>query len=112
MACPTEPILVTATFSEELYDQVARAVVAQMQRLPVTCTSSTCPRADFVGCVVRMAGYDLMDYRTGAPSSGGSDGCIAFSDTENRGLGACLAGDDVSLAKAYEQVPSYVLGRV
>lgn len=53
----------------------------------------------FAGCLVRLAGHDMMDFRyvfkknsDGTDSRrvinkiGGSDGCINFNDKDNRGL--------------------------
>jgi len=53
----------------------------------------------FAGCLVRLAGHDMMDFRyifeknkDGSDSKkvinqkGGSDGCINFNDSDNKGL--------------------------
>jgi hypothetical protein len=49
-------------------------------------------RADFAGCILRMAGHDLMDFDPNAPAgqAGGSDGCVDFNDGDNAGLASCL----------------------
>lgn len=61
---------------------------------------------DFAGCLVRLAGHDLMDFRRearvnrrrgrsfvrpgAAKAEGGSDGCVNFEDEDNKGLPTCL----------------------
>jgi len=63
-------------------------VIAQYEKAAV--------KSGFAGCLVRVAGHDLMDFRYGnldednSPTSGGSDGCINFMDLDNTGLSACL----------------------
>jgi len=51
------------------------------------------------GCWVRLAGHDFMDFRRGpegnADSTGGSDGCINFSDPDNKGLAQCIYSSDL-----------------
>jgi len=60
-------------------------------------------QAAFAGCLVRLAGHDMMDYRyefdtkkNGKPSksainkSGGNDGCVNFHDKDNMGLVDCI----------------------
>lgn len=60
-------------------------------------------KTGFAGCLVRLAGHDLMDFRyefkmgkDGKPSKsainqrGGVDGCINFNDKENKGLVECI----------------------
>ena len=51
--------------------------------------------------MLRLAGHDLMDFRRNtnkkgkimpkADGTGGSDGCVDFSDPDNTGLPSCLA---------------------
>ena len=113
MTCPGGAAVLTTPFMDEaLYDEVATAVVALLNSLSTTCEATVCPRADFLGCVVRYAGHDLMDFRitdaaefarSGGGTVGGSDGCVAFDDLDNRGLSSCLASGDVSLATAFAQ---------
>ncbi len=113
MSCPTEPVLTTPFMDEALYDEVVGAVVGLLNGLPAACDADLCPRADFVGCVVRFVGHDLMDFRvddwaayasTGGGTLGGVDACLAFDDADNRGLSSCLASGGTSLAQAYAQV--------
>ena len=113
MSCPTTPVLTTPFMDEALYDEVVGAVVGLLNGLPAACDADLCPRADFVGCVVRFVGHDLMDFRvddwaayaaTGGGTLGGVDACLAFDDADNRGLSSCLASGGTSLAQAYAQV--------
>ena len=113
MSCPTEPVLTTPSMDEALYDEVVGAVVGLLNGLPAACDADLCPRADFVGCIVRFVGHDLMDFRvddwaayaaTGGGTLGGVDACLAFDDADNRGLSSCLASGGTSLAQAYAQV--------
>ena len=47
-------------------------------------------RADFVGCLLRFAGHDFMDFRVNNKNPGGSDGCMHFDDPDNADLKPCL----------------------
>ena len=85
LTCDTGAVLTTTQIDENLYDEAAGAVLDVFNQHSSTCSADTCPRADFVGCVVRLAGHDLMDFRIhdpaayvqdGSGTSGGSDGCI------------------------------------
>ena len=116
MSCPTTSVLTTPFMDEALYDEVVGAVVGLLNGVdfPAACgRRRRCPRADFVGCVVRFVGHDLMDFRvddwaayaaTGGGTLGGVDACLAFDDADNRGLSSCLASGGTSLAQAYAQV--------
>jgi len=53
-------------------------------------TAQNNPRGSFVGCLLRAAGHDFMDYRVDEEHQGGSDGCINFNDPDNAGLQKCL----------------------
>jgi len=44
------------------------------------------PRGKFAGCLVRLVGHDIMDFRIGTDNIGGSDGCVNFKDGDNLGL--------------------------
>lgn len=59
-------------------------------------------RADFAGCIVRMAGHDMMDFDPTAPAGqqGGVDACIDFTDPDNAGLSFCIQ----QLQPAYSHV--------
>lgn len=45
-------------------------------------------QARFVGCLVRTAGHDFMDFRHEADgtTTGGTDGCFNLEDPDNAGL--------------------------
>lgn len=63
----------------------------------------------FAGCIVRLAGHDMMDFRyqfgsngkTVINKRGGSDGCINFEDKDNRGLVECI--EETGLQDAYDE---------
>jgi len=48
------------------------------------------PQASFVGCLLRFAGHDFMDFRFDDKMIGGSDGCMNFHDEDNKGLTKCI----------------------
>merc|ERR1719433_2103416 len=72
----------------DTYDEIFAKFPEVMERdLPSKdspeCTDEACPFTDFVGCVVRLAGHDLMDYqRDDDENPGGSDGCLDFDDMD------------------------------
>lgn len=110
MRCPQSPpdathvggsTRTTKCMTPQLYDAVSKSVADLLNSLPEICTGLHCPRADWAGCVLRMAGHDFMDYKDG---KGGSDGCTDMKEGENGGLPECLNRGDVgglSLADAY-----------
>lgn len=69
--------------------EIREKVISHFEQLEDTCENDWCPRGDFAGCVVRLAGHDFMDFNPDG-SSGGSDGCINFNDPDNKGLKPCL----------------------
>lgn len=72
-----------------MYEDVSKAVQDQELKLPAMCNSTFCPQADFAGCVLRVAGHDMMDYDASA-RTGGSDGCMDMSHEDNTGLAPCM----------------------
>lgn len=71
-------------------------------------------KAGFAGCLVRLAGHDLMDYRydfkvnkegkvskSAINQNGGSDGCINFNDRDNKGLVECI--QTTNITQAYDE---------
>jgi len=86
--------------TEAEYDGITAKVQALYDSLPLTCTATECPQADWAGCVLRMAGHDFMDYKDGV---GGADGCVDMTDADNAGLAQCLYQGEfgVSIADAY-----------
>jgi hypothetical protein len=90
LTCPTGGVLRTpAGFSQANYEAVFASVVEQYETVDSTIKDNYNKRANFAGCLVRFAGHDFMDFRTGA-GRGGSDGCIDFSEADNAGLEHCL----------------------
>lgn len=65
------------------------------ESLEKTVNAKTNVRGEFVGCVLRQAGHDFMDYRPDDQNIGGSDGCINFDDPDNRGLTDCVLRYDI-----------------
>jgi len=66
---------------------------------------------DYAACLLRLAGHDLMDYRresrvlpngkisypwNSPKKSGGSDGCVNFTDEDNKGLAKCLYASNLN----------------
>ena len=101
MPCPGATQVTTCmTFAD--YDEIVSAVRGALESLPVTCTTSNCPQADWAGCVLRMAGHDFMDFADG---QGGSDACTDMADPDNGGLARCLASGEhgVALLDIYQQ---------
>jgi len=119
MTCPSgAPALKTVNFVESDYDSVYDLIQRKYNALleaqggaPGTvgsmCTQASCPTTDFAGCVVRLAGHDLLDFdNTQSEESGlrgGADGCIDFSDADNRGLAECVDQDLASLISGDSQ---------
>jgi len=102
LPCTAGPAaLTTTTFTYEQYDAIVASVQGLYNKLSPTCNATYCPQADWTGCVLRMAGHDFMDFRSGV--GGGSDGCVDFSDGDNAGLDVCLYQGTfgVSIADAY-----------
>ena len=87
--CPREPVLTTHCMTTNDYREITAAVGDVVDGLAQNCRGNSCPVADFVGCVLRLAGHDFMDFN-GTAGSGGSDGCLDFSDPDNAGLFSCM----------------------
>ena len=102
LPCTAGPAaLTTTTFTYEQYDAIVATVQELYNKLSPTCNATYCPQADWTGCVLRMAGHEFMDFRSGV--GGGSDGCVDFSDGDNAGLDVCLyrGSFGVLIADAY-----------
>lgn len=81
----------SATFTSTDYENVISAVIAAYDA-----ETAGQDQTDWAGCVLRLAGHDLMDYNVDDPSTlGGSDGCLSFSDPANFGLRECLTGSSI-----------------
>jgi len=101
----------TPSLTCEQYDIAKNKIVAQWNAIEEKCAYGKCRRADFAGCILRMAGHDFMDYYDGGLMEGppgGSDGCIDLEDPDNKGLGDCLLDEDpefpeFSLVKAWRR---------
>eukprot|EP00493_Phyllostaurus_siculus_P023589 UN23925 len=48
------------------YNAVAQYVTASLNSLPDKCDGFSCPKSEYAGCVLRMAGHDFMDYKDGS----------------------------------------------
>ena len=101
MPCPGATQVTTCMTLAD-YDEIVSAVRGALESLPVACTTSNCPQADWAGCVLRMAGHDFMDFANG---QGGSDACTDMAHAENGGLARCLASGEhgVALLDIYQQ---------
>jgi len=99
-----KPVLKTRSMDTKKYDAVSASVAKLYHRLPKHCNSTSCPQADWAGCVLRMSGHDFMDFDP-IQSLGGSDGCIDFDDADNKGLDKCLYMGEfhTSLLEAYQE---------
>jgi len=90
------------TFAD--YDSITQAIHDDLAALPTTCNVTYCPQADITGCVLRVTGHDFMDYNPEL-DKGGADGCLNMDDANNKGLLACLAGDNnFTLHKHYNRI--------
>jgi len=90
LTCPAEGVIKTpAGFTSAQYEKIFNSVVEQYETVDPTIKDNYNKRANFAGCLVRFAGHDFMDYRTGA-GRGGSDACIDFTEDDNAGLQPCL----------------------
>ena len=105
-SCPSGAAAVTTFMDEEVYDKVAEATVAVYTDHSDTCMPDNCPRAEFIGCVVRFPGHDLLGSATDGfgEQVGGADGCWENS----RGLFDCTSGNTLSLLDVYRDVCSQV----
>ena len=78
------------TFTVAEYEEVFNAVIGAFDWENATFSDNDNSQGRFVGCLLRTAGHDFMDYRGGETEMGGSDGCINMNDPDNVGLEACL----------------------
>jgi hypothetical protein len=94
LTCPSDQTKVLTTAEDFSYDEY-EAVAESVNEL----YDDTEDKTGFAGCLVRLAGHDLMDFRyiyekkpngkmRNMPSdkNGGVDGCINFADKANKGL--------------------------
>lgn len=94
MRLSAQKSFVTTEMSKVQYEEIANKIIEQMH--------ASGDHTNYAACLLRLAGHDLMDFRkkgnrwgkTGPNSpklSGGSDGCVNFEDSDNKGLPKCLA---------------------
>lgn len=88
--CPTTAIPKTTSLSYDEYAAIANSVITQYEALATTIADNSNPRGSYAGCLVRLVGHDFMDYRIGTANTGGSDGCMNFTDADNLGLMNCI----------------------
>merc|ERR1712151_881214 len=104
-SCPGA-VDITPCLDQQGYDEIASSIHTALESLSSDCEADNCPQADVLGCWVRIAGHDFMDYDSTSSEAGGADGCIDFHDHDNRGLEECLyLGDNgVSLNDVYQNI--------
>ena len=80
-----------------MYEDIVHDTIALYEKVDSTVSATQNDRAEFVGCLLRQAGHDFMDFRPSENSDvrGGSDGCINFEDPDNKGIPECLARFDI-----------------
>jgi len=84
--CPTGGVTKTPSgFNQDQYEAIFNSIVEQFETVDPTIKDNHNKRANYAGCLVRFAGHDFMDFRTGA-GRGGSDACIDFTEADNAGL--------------------------
>lgn len=105
--CSETPIMRTVdNFSNKEYMEVAESVIEAYDDAQ--------DKNAFAGCLVRLAGHDLMDFRyvteertnkagkkfqQVVDKKGGVDGCVNFADKDNMGLAECI--EDSGITEAY-----------
>ena len=71
--CP-DAVLTTQCMTNATYLSIVKSITDMHSKLSDTCTASDCQKADWAGCVLRMAGHDFMDFDA-QTNEGGADGC-------------------------------------
>jgi hypothetical protein len=117
-------LAVTSTLTVDDYKQLVNAIHAVYEGITAEVAANFNERGRFVGCLIRMAGHDFMDFRSegDGSSTGGADGCIDFGDGDNTGLPSCLTefkipelyakfSDQISLADFLVVIGEAVAGR-
>lgn len=69
-----------------VYEDIVHDVIMQYQAVDGTIADNKNDRGEFVGCLLRQAGHDFMDFRPDSENPGGSDGCMDYEDPDNMGL--------------------------
>lgn len=107
---------------KSIYEDIVHDTIMLYEGVDSTVAKNINPRANFVGCLLRQAGHDFMDYRPGNEHEGGSDGCINFKDEDNKGIPSCVRkfginemykkwADKVSLADFMVIIAEAAIGR-
>jgi hypothetical protein len=90
-----DTVMKTTTFTIADYEELIDDTITEYEKLPVYVKEThgdENERSAFVGCILRQAGHDLMDFRhkpddeEGEWDLGGSDGCVHYEDHDNVGL--------------------------
>jgi len=81
---------VSEPLTEADYKHVARYILDAYEAVPDVIEPNNNARGNFVGCLLRVAGHDFMDFRSGVEHQGGSDGCINLLEPDNLGIESCL----------------------
>jgi len=113
----------TQTMNINTYEELVDETIKLYEAIDSHIGDNTNERASFVGCLVRQAGHDFMDYRPDDSNVGGSDGCSHYDDPDNMGLYECVTkfGIDklyenwntrVSIADFLVIIAEAVMGRV
>ena len=103
----TNAALTTADLSFVQYEAIWGDVVAAYEAVSAEESDNFSPRGAFVGCLLRTAGHDFMDYRiTDGTMTGGSDGCINLEEADNTGLPSCIA--EFFIEPVYAKHSSYL----
>jgi len=92
LKCNVGPAAIQTSCSanlDQLNTQIRTSVKRHHDSLSAECTDAKCPRGDLAGCLVRLAGHDVMDFNADL-NNGGADGCIDFTDPDNAGLKGCM----------------------
>jgi hypothetical protein len=95
--CSSGAISKTVDFTADDYESIVLAIHEKYEAVDDTVSDNTNPRANFAGCMIRLAGHDFMDYRVDGTEGhlGGSDGCMNFDDGDNTGLVNCVTSSGV-----------------
>ena len=79
------------SMSIQTYEELVHETIMIYEGIDATIDESTNSnqRASFVGCLLRQAGHDFMDYRPDDANIGGMDGCMHYEDPDNKGIKEC-----------------------
>lgn len=109
--------------SLDTYEQLVHETIQLYEAIDPVVGDNSNERASFVGCLIRQAGHDFMDYRPKESYVGGSDGCMHYEDPDNKGLYECSTkfgieklyanwNTRVSIADFMVVIAEAVMGRV